>query len=114
MASTSVLNYTPHEIVIYAEDDDTILHRLPPQLPGGTRLEEHVEDTHVTLLDNIPVKRISYGLLEGLPPREAGVALIVSKMVVDALPLRSDLYFPVLLVRNASGAVIGCRALAQQ
>ena len=60
----------------------------------------------------IPLVRKQFGDVLNLPEQEDDVALIVSHMVMAALPLRSDLCCPADLVRDVGGNIIGCERLA--
>ena len=51
--------------------------------------------------------------VEGLPSPEPGTLLLVARVVAEALPQRHDLFFPVDLLRNDHGGVIGCQALGR-
>ena len=55
----------------------------------------------------------SYGDPGSLPGPVDGVWHVVSQLVVNAMPDREDLLFPVDLVRDAEGNIMGCRALAR-
>ena len=79
------------------------------------RCEEQVtpEDLlHVNGFD-VPLVRIAYGRVTNLPDPVDGTYLVVSQIVARALPQRHDLVVPTDLVRDASGAITGCRALAR-
>lgn len=51
------------------------------------------------------------GAVEGLPDPSTGILFIVSALVRSAVPARADVASPGDLVRDAAGAVIGCRNL---
>ena len=61
----------------------------------------------------VPVVTTRPGPVTGLPAFEADedAGYIVSSLVRLALPDRIDLFSPADLVRDAAGAVIGCRSL---
>ncbi|MEU6054187.1 hypothetical protein ABZ829_27675 [Streptomyces xanthochromogenes] len=113
--SATVFNLTPHPIRLYAsvrEDgiDDLEPHLrnvIPPQ-PAPARL---------TIRERQPlngIEQVEYGHAVGLPPARDGHRYIVSLVVAFALTgQRTDLLVPYSEVRNATGTVIGCRALAQ-
>ena len=106
----ALLNLTPHEIVIVSPSGETIL-RLPP---SGTVARVSATTETLGTLEGIPLLRVSRGEPEGLPAPEAGVMLVVSGLVRDALPDRTDLASPGSLVRDAQGRVIGCEGLIVQ
>jgi hypothetical protein len=62
-------------------------------------------------IDGVPLVRGIYGAVYGLPDAVPGTIYIVSAMVRAACPDRQDLASPADLVRDASGAIVGCRAL---
>ncbi|WP_428956238.1 hypothetical protein [Streptomyces sp. cg35] len=114
-----ILNLTPHPIRIYADDrpdgvdepDWGLLRVINPE-PTPARLD--MEPQTRVHRDGIPVERIEYGHIEGLPDRQGGLSYIVSLPVALAItPRRSDLLVPYREVRNSTGTVIGCRQLAQ-
>lgn len=65
----------------------------------------------------IQIDRVVFTTVYGLPAKREGIYLIVP--LVTALaeqsenPARDDLLVPYEQVRNADGAVVGCRTLAQ-
>ena len=61
--------------------------------------------------DGVPLSRVSYGTVEGLPEPAEGTLFVVSALVRSAVPGRSDVASPGDLVRDAGGNVIGCRGL---
>lgn len=61
----------------------------------------------------IPLVTIGYGAPIGLPDEEEGTLLVVSKIVADAAPGRSDLVMPDLVVRDDAGRIVACRGLAR-
>jgi hypothetical protein len=101
------INCTPHTLNI-VRVDGTILEIAPsgvcPRV-GTTRLEAGVIEGVETFFTEL-------GSVENLPPREEGSLFIVSRMVLDACPDRSDLLCPGELVRDAQGRVIGCKGLS--
>lgn len=64
-----------------------------------------------TALGPVPVAVSRAGEVSGLPDRQSGVTLIVSRMVAEAAPDRRDLVFPLDLIRDDKGRVIGCASL---
>lgn len=63
----------------------------------------------------IPVKisTSKFGKVEGLPDPQPGVLFIVSRLVLQACPERTDLVAPGDLVRDENGNVIGCNGLSR-
>lgn len=97
-------NLTPHEVCIYK------LNGVTPDLEVVARVScEYIKvDKRV---DGIDLYRPVFGEVTGLPDYEEDTYLLVSTMVREALPLRSDLVSPGQLLRNDKGEVIGCLGL---
>ena len=110
-----ILNLTPHPIRLYAgeredgiDDLEPYLREVIPPEPTPARLAT------IELGGGIAFEMVEFGHAQNLPPKRDGVQYIVSLVVALALAdRRSDLLVPYREVRNASGTVIGCRALAQ-
>ena len=102
-------NFTPHELVIFDELGNTIL-RLPSE--GQIRVNEFVEDAGE--IDNIPVVVKLYGKAK-LPELADGEYLVVSKIVLDAMPDNDRLLSPDTgynsVVRGKDGKILGVRRL---
>ena len=62
-------------------------------------------------VNGIALSRVTFGEVTGLPDPVEGTLYIVSALVRSALPARTDLASPGDLVRDAAGAVIGCKGL---
>lgn len=61
----------------------------------------------------IPVTRVRFAAVEGLPETVPGVGYIVSSIVAQAVPERTDVFVPDDLIRDTEGRVVGCRSLAR-
>lgn len=94
-------NLTPHAVVI---GDLTIM-------PYGqvARCSEIVQPAGFH--QGIALVHKTYNDVHDLPDPEAGVLLIVSAMVRQALPYRQDLASPGDLIRDENGNITGCRNL---
>lgn len=110
-----ILNLTPHPIRLYAHDredgsddlDAGLVETIPPE-PIPARLAT------IELGGGVHFELVEFGHAQNLPPKRDGVQYIVSLVVALALAdRRSDLLVPYREVRNSTGTVIGCRALAQ-
>lgn len=104
-------NLTPHEVKIYklngtTPDLDVVIEA------GETIARVSCEYIKVDKkVDGIDLYRPVFGEVTGLPEYEKDVYLLVSTMVREALPLRSDLVSPGQLLRDDDGNVIGCLGL---
>lgn len=107
-----LVNLTPHPVNIRIGDVQVEL----PAADVPARLEGSVEDSGCVLFDglDIPVVARRYTRVNGLPAEQEGVLYIVSQLVLDFAVGRDDLVTPAHLIRDASGNVIGCRALARR
>ena len=104
-------NLTPHEVKIFklngtASDLDVVIEA------SDTIARVSCEYIKVDKkVDGTDLYRPVSGEVTGLPDYEEGTYLLVSTMVREALPLRSDLVSPGQLLRNDKGEVIGCLGL---
>jgi len=101
-----MVNLTPHSIKIY-EGKDVILE-VPPS-GEVARVKKRTLRTYD--IEGIPVTVYEDGAVEGMPEEEENVYLIVSSMVLDALPYRRDLLAPDTNkgVRDEKGRLLGVR-----
>lgn len=106
------INLTPHEITVFSDSDATS-SMVVPRSGKIARVSSMTQTVHNDW--GFPVVRTTFGAVEGLPDPEEGVALIVSGMVLDAMKAsgvyRDDLFAPGQLLRDASGAPMGCIGL---
>lgn len=108
-----IVNLTPHQINI-CDSVGNVIRTIQPTAPAArvstcTRVVGDV--------DGIPVTETEFGQVENLPEPRDGVVCIVSIIVQQACPERNDLLRPDTgpqsAVRDASGNIIGVRALAR-
>ena len=104
-----LINLTPHELNIVKEDGTVLTVPKPESGLAIPRL--HVSRQGVYAQEGIKFYLSNYGQVENLPAKVEGVTLIVSAMIRQALPERTDLVSPGNLLRNAAGSVIGCEGL---
>jgi len=106
------VNMTPHDVVVYDDGGEIMV-----TIPASGQIARCAETTtRVGMVDGIPVVRKDYGDIVDLPMEvEGGDRYIVSALVsaAGAKLGRRDLYSPADLVRNSTGAVVGCKSLAQ-
>lgn len=104
-------NLTPHEVKIFK------LNGVTPDLDIVIEAGEAIARVSCEYIkvdktvEGVDLYRTVFGEVTGLPDYEEGVYLLVSTMVREALPLRSDLVSPGQLLRNDKGEVIGCLGL---
>jgi len=95
-----IINLTPHDIhvgtkVFLASGVVARCSEYPTILP---KWEE---------LLGVPIAKMSYGAVEGLPDQQLDVYYIVSSLVRTALPKRQDLLSPGGLIRDDQGRPCG-------
>ena len=105
----TIVNLTPHTVTIYAADAETVIKTIPSA--GVARAEQYRE--YIGEINGIPVSKTEYGKVEGLPEKARNTIYIVSVLTAQAAKDRTDLYIVDDIVRDASGQIIGCKALAQ-
>ena len=97
-----IINLTPH--VINYDDGETKL-----TIPSSGEARCAVTREPVVSYD-IKLTRSVYGAVTGLPAPESGTKYIVSLLVRQACPHRTDICSPGELIRNAAGQVTGCKS----
>lgn len=104
-------NLTPHEVCIYKLNGVT--SDLDLVIEAGEEVAR-ISCEYVKVnkrVEGIDMYRTVFGEVTGLPDYSEGIYLLVSTMVREALPLRSDLVSPGQLLRDDDGNVIGCLGL---
>ena len=103
------VNLTPHPINIFTPGGEEI--EIDPAAPAPRVSTEEAVMWRTS--KGVPIKRIDYGEIDGLPAPQPGVALVVSQLCCQADPYRRDLFFPADLKRDEKGRITGCAALGQ-
>ena len=103
------VNLTPHEVVVYGQDKETVLFRIPSS--GQCRVT--TDEQAVGEIGGVPVVRTRYLEVKDLPDPVPGTVYIVSVIVLQALHgTRSDVVAPNTsprgVVRDAGGQILGC------
>jgi hypothetical protein len=108
----NIINLTPHSFTL-CNDAGEIIRVIEPTKPAA-RVSSTVKT--VGEVDGIPVTVTTFGAVEGLPEPQEGTVYIVSLLVQQAVPNRSDVYRPDTgpqsVVRDGAGQIIGVKALA--
>ena len=104
-----IINKTPHPVTILK---DFIIMRTYPTSGETIRLSMCTVPAG-ELEDGTPLTRTEFGEAEGMPEfqPDAGIFYIVSQLVKNAFPERTDFLVPTEIVRDYNGSVIGCRSL---
>lgn len=104
---TRIINCTPHSISFV----DALGNVIEEVAPSGIIPRCSTSREVVGFVNGIPVNKTVFGEVVDLPEKEEDTILIVSRLVAEAAN-REDLYIPDDTVRDESGRIIGCRALA--
>ena len=110
----TVDNYTPHLISLYTPDGRTQLCGISSS--GVARAKEIHETIDRLTTDNfnVPVDKVSYGEVDGLPPEKEGVYHVVSMITaLQCAGKRNDLLIVSGTVRDDQGRIIGCTGFAR-
>lgn len=99
---TEIKNFTPHEIVLCGN-----------VIPSTGLARVSVNSQQVGEIGGVPLNKLVYGEVTGLPEPEEGVVYVVSNIVATAVKgKRYDCLVVDKTIRNDKGQVIGCEALA--
>ena len=98
-------NLTPHPLGLHGPEGILNL----PVAGAAPRLD--VSRVALGTLAGLPLVRSTMGKVQGLPAQEPGVVLVVSALVAEAAPERTDLAYPGEALRDEAGRVIGARGL---
>jgi hypothetical protein len=118
-----IINCTPHSVDIYRPDAPSIVSddgrfivelSLPPSGNVARITEEVIPGQLAPRVgaEAALVVFVEYGHVTGLPDVRPKTWYLVNLPVALALPARRDLLVGYRQVRNAAGAIVGCRALA--
>lgn len=105
----TIINLTPHAINFLREDNSV----LATVEPSGTIARASQTRDRVSEVNGIPVNQCSYGSVTGLPDPQPETIYLVSALTAQACRDRSDVFIVDDAVRNESGQIIGCRAIAR-
>lgn len=98
------VNLTPHPINLHTPSGD-----VQTFAPSGAIARAAEDRTAVGTIDGVAVELVSFGAVDGLPQPAADTFLIVSGLVLSAVPTRADVLAPGQPVRDDQGRVIGCK-----
>ena len=112
-----LVNLTPHAVRVHLQwrDDPDRVIDLPKPAVAVPRVAVTRTPERPVLVgkDAVPVTRAVLGEVEDLPPEQPGTIYIVSALVQQATPERTDLLSPGEAVRNDKGYVVGCLGLSR-
>ena len=100
-------NLCPHDIVVFFRQKTKII-----KSEGLARVVVSETPNGTIQVDGspIPLVRVEFGEIEGLPDAEQGTVFIVSSIVKEAAKERNDLVAPDTgksCIRNAAGQILG-------
>ncbi len=109
----NLINLTPHAVVICSPEGEPIA-TIPPSGQVARCAEQAQQVATIELPGgvSVPVLRMAFGQVEGLPEPAEGVGYIVSALVASAVPHRTEVFGVAQPVRNPAGQVVGARALS--
>ena len=109
----NIVNLTPHALNLMPEGPDGPTVTIPPSGIVARCATSRVQVGTVTV-DSIaiPVNRTQFGAVTGLPDPQPDTIYIVSAVVAQAVPDRSDVFIVDDAVRDEQGRIIGACALA--
>jgi hypothetical protein len=110
----NIINLTPHKIDVLCSYGTISI------VPSGKVARVATSDKlvhHVYMVYNgtevpVPVNLPAFGSVVDLPEPEEGTFYIVSRIVKNAVPERTDVLVPGNLVRDAAGVIIGCNGFS--
>lgn len=108
-----LINLTPHPFVLMNSEEEPVLELPPCDNPPRADVEKEL----VSILEiqedvGVRVTKVRMGEVKGLPEPYSDKRYVVSRVIAEACPNRTDLYIPDETVRDNEGNIIGCRALA--
>lgn len=109
-----IYNYTPHAVTVFADDGEQTTF-APVGLARASQTALIVGE-----INGIPVKKMTFGAVEGLPEAETVTGddyFIVSAITAQAAvatnhPLKDRLITVADAVRDESGRIVGCKSFA--
>lgn len=105
-----LVNCTPHDLHFVTEQGTVTLARSQHIARAEMFREVLGEARHEGVV--IPIHRLRYGRLTGLPAPVEGVVYVVSMVAAQAAIDRDDVLVVDDAVRDDQGRIVGCRALA--
>lgn len=99
-------NLTPHTLNLVLPDGS--VKAVPP---SGQVARCASTSSQAGEFDGIPLSKTTFGQVQDLPEPQDGTLFVVSALVRQAVPHRTDVASPGDLVRDADGNVVGCKGL---
>ena len=103
-----IINLTPHDLNVSHPDLGMVT------IPRSGEVARAVTSTKpVGEINGFPVTQTEFGDVEGLSEPREGVFFVVSRLVLQAAPHRTDLLAPGPLLRDEQGQVVGCEGFSR-
>lgn len=103
----TIINTTPHNVNICDDNGKVITNFLKSDSP----IRLNSVSNKIGDINGIPVNSVTFGSAD-IPTFQEGVHYIVSALVKNAFPNRSDLIVPHDLVRDTDGNIVGCKGFS--
>lgn len=103
----NIINCTPHAVTV-VDAEGKILRIIES---NGSPIRLASSTVPAGEFDGVPLTRTEFGEPVNLPDPQEGAVYIVSQIVKNAIPGRSDLVVPAEVLRDDKGQIIGCRSL---
>lgn len=103
----NIINCTPHAVTV-VDAEGKILRIIES---NGSPIRLASSTVPAGEFDGVPLTRTEFGEPVNLPDPQEGTVYIVSQLVKNAIPGRSDLVVPAEVLRDDKGQIIGCRSL---
>ena len=111
---SDIVNLTPHPLIVVDEEGRKLLSVAPSGTP--LRLKETRRGSRTIAVGEVAVEieEVSYAEPStALPEPREGVLYFVSMLTALSLRDREDLVFPLSVVRDGDGRIIGCRSFGR-
>jgi len=103
-----LINLTPHAIDVL--NVDGIVETIPA---SGMVCRLTTRTELVDVVDGLRITKTVFGEPSGLPEEKEGTYYLVSQLIKNALPTRSDLLVPAEVLRDNQGKILYCQSLGQ-
>lgn len=111
LSISKLVNLTPHEINIHSADAGNEIKLQDTIKPSGNIARIEMNKKILGYLNGFAIWQTKAEKIINLPEPETGVGYIVSMVVREACPNRTDLFSPGDLIRNSAGQPVGCHGL---
>lgn len=107
----TLINLTPHEINVHSADADGEIKLQATFKPSGNIARIEMNKKIIGYFNGFAIWQTKAEKIINLPDPETGIGYIVSMVIREACPTRTDLFSPGDLIRNSAGQPVGCHGL---